>query len=127
MGALILFEDESAGRFEPVALTRSVARLRLGMCTHRERWRRIFPERPASVLVREYLARVEEAAGGWAGVNAVPDDDVLFVSAAAARPSADTEAAVRGLESGQAVLSSGRLLAARAGGDAAQRLAAALR
>jgi UDP-N-acetylglucosamine diphosphorylase/glucosamine-1-phosphate N-acetyltransferase len=127
MGALILFEDESAGRFEPVALTRSVARLRLGLGTHRERWGRIFPDRPASVVVRDYLVRVEEAAGGWAGVNEVPEGDALFVSAAAGRPSAETEAAVRGLDAGQAVVSRGHLLAARAAGDAARALAGALR
>lgn len=127
MAGLILFEDEGAGRFEPVALTRSVARLRLGLWTHRERWARIFSDRSAIALVRDCLARVEEGSGGWAAVNGAPDDDLLFVAAAAGRPSAETEAAVRGLGPGEAVLSGGRLLGARAGGEAAAALAGLLR
>lgn len=122
MSGLILFEDEGAGRFEPVALTRSVARLRLGLFTHRERWQRVFPDRPAFLRVRGMLARVEEGTGAWAGVNRVPEGDALFVAAAAGRPSAETEAAIRGLGVGEAVLSRGRLLAARAGGDPAAAL-----
>jgi UDP-N-acetylglucosamine diphosphorylase/glucosamine-1-phosphate N-acetyltransferase len=127
MPTLILFEDEGAGRFEPVALTRSVARLRLGLWTHRERWQRMFSGRTTAVVCRGYLAGTERACGEWIAVNEPPsDEDVLFVAAALGRPALEVEAAVRELEPGAALVSGGRLLAARAGGDAAVAVAAAL-
>ncbi|MGQ0720308.1 MAG: putative sugar nucleotidyl transferase [Candidatus Eiseniibacteriota bacterium] len=128
MPALILFEDERAADFEPVALTRSVARLRLGLWTHRERWHRMFPARGApGVICREYLERSERAAGVWTWVNEAPDDDVLFVAAAVGRPSLELEAALRELEAGEALVRGERCLGVRAAGPAALRIAATMR
>jgi UDP-N-acetylglucosamine diphosphorylase/glucosamine-1-phosphate N-acetyltransferase len=125
---LILFEDAAAGHFEPLALTRSVARLRLGRWTHRERWRRRCPDRSLGLLVRGYLSELEAADGGWAFVNeAPPEGDTLFVAAALADPLEDFGKAVRELEPGRALLADGRLLAARATGGTASRLATILR
>ncbi len=123
--SLILFEDDRAGWFEPVALTRSVARLRVGVWTHHERWARLFPERDAGVVVRGALAEVEREAGGWEAVNDVPAADTLFVAAALGRHEAWIEA-VRSLAPGRALLAGGRLVAMRADADAAPRIGAAL-
>ncbi len=117
---LILFEDEGAGRFEPVALTRSVASLRSGVWTHRERWEHLLPGRPLGLVARGYLADIEGASGGWAFVNDPPPAaDSTFVSAALGHPTTEGLEAVRDLEPGCALLSEGRLVAARATGVAA--------
>jgi UDP-N-acetylglucosamine diphosphorylase/glucosamine-1-phosphate N-acetyltransferase len=125
-GALVLFEDDSAGLFEPVALTRAVAQLRCGAWTHRERWTRVFPGRTPGAICRGYLAAYERAHGGWEFVNDVPDGDALFVAAAAGRQD-EHVAAIRSLAPGRALLAGGALLAFRAGRDAAARCAGALR
>jgi len=125
---LVLFEDDRAGWFEPVALTRSVASLRCGLWTHRERWGRLFPDRALHVGCRAYLAASEAASGDWAGVNEErPGEDVLFVAAALGRPERGTLAAVRELPPGEALLAEGRLLAVRAASDTAARVAGELR
>ena len=64
MNPLVLFEDDHAARFEPVALTRSVASLRCGLWTHRERWSRAFPDRSPQLVCRGYLADVEASDPG---------------------------------------------------------------
>jgi UDP-N-acetylglucosamine diphosphorylase/glucosamine-1-phosphate N-acetyltransferase len=128
MPALILFEDERAADFEPVALTRSVARLRLGVWTHRERWQRLFTARGApGVICREHLERSERAAGVWTWVNEAPEDDVLFVAAAIGRPALELEAALRELETGEALVRGERCVGVRAAGPAAAKVAALLR
>ena len=123
---LVLFEDERAADFEPLALTRSVASLRLGAWTHRERWARLLPDRAPCLLVRDYLADAE-AAGGWHAVNRVPDGDVLFVAAALGLATPPLARRVQALVAGEALVADGRLVAARTGADGAARLAAALR
>lgn len=127
MPALILFEDEHAGRMEPVALTRAAARLRFGLWTHRERWQRMFPDRKVGVICREYLTDVEKACGRWATVDAAGDPDTLFVSAALADASVETEAALRELRPGAAWIREGRPVAVRSGGDAVAAFADAAR
>ncbi|MFN8178249.1 MAG: putative sugar nucleotidyl transferase [bacterium] len=126
-GFLALFEDAFAPRFAPVALTRSVAGLRLGAWTHRERWEHLFPERSMLLVCRESVAARERALEPWEAVNDVPPADVLFVAAALGRAGADVVAAIRALESGGALVAEGRIVAARASGEAAGRLGAALR
>jgi UDP-N-acetylglucosamine diphosphorylase/glucosamine-1-phosphate N-acetyltransferase len=122
--SLILFEDDRAGGFEPIGLTRSVARLRSGLFTHRERWAAAFPDREPALLTRGYLGAVESASGDWSAVNEAPsdDEDALFVAAALGRPGRSVAAAIRELEPGRALLAVGHLVAARAAGAAASRL-----
>jgi UDP-N-acetylglucosamine diphosphorylase/glucosamine-1-phosphate N-acetyltransferase len=125
-GALVLFEDSLAGRFEPLALTRSVAGLRLGAWTHRERWTLRFPERSARLACREAVAAVEAETGEWNGVNEFRPEDTLFVAAALGRAPM-VAGRIAELEPGDALLAGGRLAAARAAGDTAVRLGVALR
>ena len=125
-GWLALFEDEQSGWFEPITLTRSVAQLRLGAWTHRERWERRFPERAAALVCRGVLAELEREAGDWDAVCTLPPGDVLFVAAALGRVSPGAEAAIAALEPGRALVAEDRLVAARAGGEDAVRLASAL-
>jgi UDP-N-acetylglucosamine diphosphorylase/glucosamine-1-phosphate N-acetyltransferase len=128
MKALVLFEDDRAARFEPVALTRSVASLRCGMWTHGERWHHLVPERSPHLLCRDYLEASETASGDWTEVNSErPGDDALFVAAALSRPEQGTAALVRDLPAGAALIAGGRLLAARAEGDAVVGLTGVLR
>lgn len=123
--ALVLFEDDRAGLFEPVALTRSVARLRVGLWTHQERWSRLFPERGAGVVVRGALVDLERALGDWAHVNDVPAMDTLFV-AAALGPHGPWVDRLRGLPAGRALVAQGRLVGIRVGPGEASRIGAAL-
>lgn len=109
---LVLFEDDAAGFFEPVAWTRSVARLRVGLWTHRERWARLFSERRTATVVRGYLAEAERACGKWGLVNEAPESDALFVAAAAGRQDLHVPA-IRELAPGDALLAGGALLAFR--------------
>ncbi|MBZ0269831.1 hypothetical protein K8I85_16900, partial [bacterium] len=122
---LILFEDAAAGRFEPVALTRAVARLRAGVWTHRERWTRLFPERRAGTVVRGHVRDVERACGEWDHVNEAPAGDALFVAAAAGRQAAHVDT-IRSLGEGEALVAAGVLLAFRTGGDGTPRAVDAL-
>jgi UDP-N-acetylglucosamine diphosphorylase/glucosamine-1-phosphate N-acetyltransferase len=125
---LVLFEDDRAARFEPVALTRSVAGLRSGLWTHRERWARLLPDRTLAVVCRGVLADCERASGDWASVNPERrEGDVLFVAAALGRPAGATLAEIRDLPEGAGLVAGGRLVAARAEGGAAARIAGRLR
>jgi UDP-N-acetylglucosamine diphosphorylase/glucosamine-1-phosphate N-acetyltransferase len=126
VGLLALFEDELAGTFEPLALTRSVASLRHGAWTHRERWERLFPDREPLLLCRGAVEAAELARGGWHAVGDLRSADVLFVAAAAGRTSAAVVRQIRALEPGQAMLAGDRLLAARATGESGARLGAIL-
>ena len=124
LGALVLFEDAHVSLFDPVVLTRSAASLRLGAWTHAERAERAFPERELAILCRPAVAEVEAQAGlrtEW------DSGDVLFVAAVLGRALTTVAAAARALEPGEALVADGRLVAARAVGDAADRLAATLR
>ena len=67
-GRLLLFEDESARDFEPLTLLRSVAELRLGAWTHRERWAHLFPDREIALLCRSDLCASERDTGHWSFV-----------------------------------------------------------
>ncbi|MGH2570129.1 MAG: putative sugar nucleotidyl transferase [bacterium] len=128
MRTLVLFEDDRAARFEPVALTRSVAGLRSGLWTHRERWARLLPDRTLAVVCRGVLADCEKASGDWASVNPErPEGDVLFVAAALGRPDGATLGEIRDLPQGAGLVAEGRLVAARAEGGAAARIAGSLR
>ncbi|MEZ5064640.1 MAG: putative sugar nucleotidyl transferase [bacterium] len=124
---LILFEDERAARFDPLIWTRSVGRLRLGAWTQDQRFGHLFPERQTRLLVRPAVADVERGSG--ADVVA-PEDagehDTLFVAAALGRPAPETIERLRSLEEGRALLSDGRLVAARGSGPRVSRLAAVL-
>lgn len=122
---LILFEDERAARFEPVALTRSVARLRLGAWTFRERWERRFVDRELGLITRHALAAAEREPGDWRSVNEPLGGDALFVAASAFGGEPQL-GAIRGLEPGQALLCGDRLLAARSIGEDTGRLASGL-
>ena len=82
MSRLVLFEDDRAGWFEPVALTRTVARLRLGAWTHRERWERLCPGRRVALICRGPVVDVERERRDWTSVNEESGDDTLFVAAA---------------------------------------------
>ncbi len=124
---LALFEDDQAGWFEPLALTRSVAQLRLGAWTHRERWERRFPDRSLALVCRAAVADAEREGGDWEAVNQLPAADVLFVAAALGRPEPAVTEAIRALAPGRALVSEDRLVAARTAGDASARLADALR
>jgi UDP-N-acetylglucosamine diphosphorylase/glucosamine-1-phosphate N-acetyltransferase len=126
-GLLVLFEDALAARFEPVALTRSVAGLRHGAWTHRERQERLFPDRAIALVARGAVEGVERAAGEWAAVGEIPPADAIFVAAALGRVPAAVRAAIAELPPGHALVAEGRLVAARAAGDSAVRLAAALK
>jgi UDP-N-acetylglucosamine diphosphorylase/glucosamine-1-phosphate N-acetyltransferase len=124
---IVLFEDDGAALFEPVALTRSVAQLRAGAWTHWERWARLFDDRDALLLCRGALAGVEEAADVWKGVNAPPrSGDVLFVAASIGRPEPGLLEAIRSLELGRAIVCRGVPVAARCDGVTAGRLFAAI-
>lgn len=125
MSRLVLFEDDRAGFFEPVALTRSVARLRLGAWTHRERWERLFPESSMGLICREAVSEVERESGQWKTVGAADEADTLFVAAALGAPGGRLDA-IRELEPGQGLVSEGRLVAARVAGASARKLAGAL-
>lgn len=124
---LVLFEDERAGRFEPVALTRSVASLRLGAWTHRERWERLFPDRKMALVCRVALEPAARASGRWHAAGEIPPSDILFVAAALGRTTDAVRRTIVELEPGNALVAAGRIVAARAAGDAAVRLAAQLR
>lgn len=124
LGALVLFEDAHVSGFDPVILTRSAAGLRLGAWTHAERAERAFPERDVALLCRPAVAAVEAQAGRRSEWDS---GDVLFVAAALGRGLTDVAAAARALEPGESLVAEGRLVAARAAGEAADRLAATLR
>jgi UDP-N-acetylglucosamine diphosphorylase/glucosamine-1-phosphate N-acetyltransferase len=127
--ALVLFEDEFAANFEPIALTRSVARLRCGLWTHQQRWHRAHIERSIHLLCRAYLTDSEVEQGGWESVNqAVPADDVLFVAAALGAPDEGRIAQIRALGPDEALVTPDRrLVAASLGSEKASRLLARLR
>lgn len=126
-GFLVLFEDEWAPRFEPIVFTRSVAGLRLGAWTHRERWERLFPDRKVVLVCRGALAASEREVEPWNAVNDVPAGDALFVAAALGRAPSTVTTAIRELEAGSALVAEDRLVAARVVGDSAARLGAVLR
>ncbi len=123
---LVLCEDEQAFRFEPLTLTRSVASLRFGAFTVRERWERFFPERSLGLLCRGFLAETETAANHWGG-DAAPADDSLFLASALTYPSPDLVAAVRSLDADAALVSRGRFVAARASSPAGAELVGVVR
>lgn len=138
-GLLLLFEDEHASSFEPLALLRSVARLRLGAWTHAERWERLAPARELALVCREALADVERETGTWrevtgGGATSAPrasngsdgTPDTLFVAARLGRPDASASARILGLATNHALLANGRLIAARASGRRAAGLRDAL-
>jgi UDP-N-acetylglucosamine diphosphorylase/glucosamine-1-phosphate N-acetyltransferase len=127
--ALVLFEDEFAEKFEPIALTRSVARIRSGLWTHRERWLRAYPERSLHLVCRGYLTTWETERRGWASVNeALRAQDVLFVAAALGAVDPRREQQLRELRTDHALVApDGRLVAALLDTDKANRVIAWLR
>lgn len=61
MNELYLYDDATARRFEPFALTRPVAELRVGALLMRERWERATRRRCAGFIGAPHLADFEEA------------------------------------------------------------------
>jgi UDP-N-acetylglucosamine diphosphorylase/glucosamine-1-phosphate N-acetyltransferase len=133
-GRLLLFEDESAHEFEPLTLLRSVAQLRFGAWTHRERWEHLFPDRELGLLCRSDLCESEWETGHWSFVcgprnpaeEAQLKEDTLFVAAAFGLPRPAVLTEIRQLPMGRALVHEGRLLAARASGKSAHHLAGGL-
>ncbi|HET9887065.1 MAG TPA: putative sugar nucleotidyl transferase [bacterium] len=132
-GRLLLFEDESARDFEPLTLLRSVAQLRFGAWTHRERWEHLIPDREMGLICRSDLCESELESGHWSFVcsprrpsESDHEEDTLFVAAAFGLPQRELLAEIRKLPAGQALVHEGRLLAARAAGRAAHHLAGGL-
>jgi UDP-N-acetylglucosamine diphosphorylase/glucosamine-1-phosphate N-acetyltransferase len=123
---LALFEDGSAGCFEPVAWTRSTASLRAGAWTHRERWERLFVDRSTMLVARAAVRGAERESSAWDAVGGVPAGDVLFVAAGLGPVPAGAMREVTDLAPGHALVAEGRLAAARAEGERAVRLGAAL-
>ncbi|MDP6802007.1 MAG: putative sugar nucleotidyl transferase [Gemmatimonadota bacterium] len=122
---LILFEDERGAAFEPVALTRSVASLRSGALTARERAASRVPGLEAGLLCRGALAATESASGVWGCVNGNGAGAAFFLSAAGAL-SPDL-ASLPTPAPGEALLADGRFIAARADADAAARIVSRIR
>jgi UDP-N-acetylglucosamine diphosphorylase/glucosamine-1-phosphate N-acetyltransferase len=133
-GRLLLFEDESARDFEPLTLLRSVARLRFGAWTHRERWEHLFPDRALGLVCRSDLCDSEREDGHWSFVcgprspaeSADLEEDNLFIAAAFGLPDRAVLSEIRQLPIGHALVHEGRLLAARASGRSALHLAGGL-
>lgn len=126
---LLLFEDDFAALFEPVALCRSVAQLRVGAWTHRERWERVFPDHAVHLLCRGHLADVERQTGdfeevitGGAPFVAGELPDTRFVAASLGRAKPGLLRAVKGLAKGEALFRGTQLVAARSAGTQAARL-----
>lgn len=98
---LILFDDEQRSRFYPLALTRPVSKLRLGIQTIEEKWERISGFKP-SFLVPEYLSSLFPIK--------IAEGNILINSRLV--PHENIWKEVLNLPEGSAILDQGRFLAA---------------
>lgn len=99
---LILFDDENRDAFLPLAFTRPVSELRLGINTIREKWERIYGSY-ASFLTQEYLS---------AKFPLKIADDNLLINARYL-PNEYLISLLKMLELNQAIMSDGDLVAVR--------------
>jgi len=110
---LVLFEDDAFRTLAPLCHCRPVFFLRSGAFTPFERISMQFGDHEIGLMCRDYLAPMAEAASGGAPVNKPPDGDCLFVNGAAMTGGNSLSRLVDGVAMGCALISDGRLLAAR--------------
>ena len=113
----MLFEDAGWWRHYPLALTRPVFELRVGVTSLGRRLLAQMAARKytrASLLCREYLAAVTRRAFPTLAVNEMPlDGDLLFLNGATLFFKGELERLLKQLETTPVLHSGGRLVAAR--------------
>ncbi len=109
---LVLFEDDSFRTLAPLTHARPAFSLRTGVYTADQRAKRLFPGWTFSYLCRPYLAAaVSSATEG--GVNVAPRDESVFLNGAALVGGDELAKTITELPSGTALLSGGRIFAAK--------------
>lgn len=110
---LVLFEDDAFRTLAPLCHCRPVFFLRSGAFTPFERASLQFRDYELGFLCRDYLVPAVKAVSGGASVNEPPKGDCLFVNGAALAGGDSLARLVDGIAMGSALISDGRLLAAR--------------
>jgi UDP-N-acetylglucosamine diphosphorylase/glucosamine-1-phosphate N-acetyltransferase len=111
---LVLFEDDAFRTLAPLCHYRPVFSLRSGAFTPLERASLQFSDHEIDYLCRDYLAPAVKADSGGGHVNRPPGGDCLFVNGAALAGGDLLARLIDTVPGRSALLSGGRLLAARA-------------
>jgi UDP-N-acetylglucosamine diphosphorylase/glucosamine-1-phosphate N-acetyltransferase len=111
---VVLFEDDSFRTLSPLTHARTLFFQRTGVYNTDERVKKLFPEWACSYLCRPYLAEAVSSATGGV-VNVAPKEESLFLNGAALVGCDELARTVKELPLGTALMSKGRVFAAKAG------------
>ena len=109
---LVLFEDDSFRTLAPLTHARPLFFLRTGAYTPDERLRVLFPEWTHAYLCRGYLAAAVAKATGES-VNTPPEGECVFLNGAALAGGRELARTVEEIPMGTALISGGRVFAAK--------------
>ncbi len=109
---LILFDDETRDHLLPFTYLKPVCELRLGVLRIREKWAHWFPEAEVAFITQDYLAETYPID--------YSDSNILINGSALPSPQLCT--LIRQMESNEALLQDGELIAAKLDGEQIRRL-----
>lgn len=117
---LYLIEDDSAENLNPLALSRPVFDLRIGLYSLLERWNRKSKTPPAGFVVRPWLAAITGHRWQGSTVNEIAGGDTLLVNARLVADAASAEKILALPEDTRLRDQAGAIIAARCNLDAGQ-------